>query len=42
MRYDRTSTVPVDIDGLSFEELLELNWRAVARLEMLESMQAHV
>ncbi len=34
--------MPVDIDGLSFEELLELNRRVVARLKMLESMQAHV
>lgn len=32
----------IDIDGLSFEELLELNQRVVARLKMLESMQAHV
>ncbi len=34
--------MPVDIDGLTFEELLELNQRVVARLKMLESMQAHV
>ncbi len=34
--------MPIDIDGLSFEELLELNRRVVARLKMLESMQAHV
>ena len=34
--------MPIDIDGLSFEELLELNQRVVARLKMLESMQAHV
>ncbi len=34
--------MPVDIDGLSFEELLELNQRVVARLKMLESMQAHI
>ncbi|MGE0049851.1 MAG: hypothetical protein AB7T01_13095 [Acidithiobacillus sp.] len=33
--------MPLDIDGLSFEELLELNQRVVARLKMLESMQAH-
>ncbi|BAO43693.1 hypothetical protein [Thiolapillus brandeum] len=32
----------IDIDGLSFEELLELNQRVVARLKMLESMQAHI
>ena len=34
--------MPIDIDGLSFEELLALNRRVVARLKMLESMQAHV
>ena len=34
--------MPIDIDGLTFEELLELNQRVVARLKMLESMQAHV
>lgn len=34
--------MPIDIDGLSYEELLELNHRVVARLKMLESMQAHV
>lgn len=34
--------MPIDIDGLSFEELLELNQRVVARLKMLESMQAHL
>ncbi len=34
--------MPIDIDGLSFEELLELNRRVVARLKMLESMQAHI
>ena len=34
--------MPVDIDGLSFEELLGLNQRVVARLKMLESMQAHL
>jgi hypothetical protein len=32
----------IDIDGLSFAELLELNQRVVARLKMLEAMQAHV
>ena len=34
--------MPIDIDGLSFEELLELNQRVVARLKMLESMQARI
>ena len=34
--------MPIDIDGLSYEELLELNHRVVARLKMIESMQAHV
>ncbi|WP_419597263.1 hypothetical protein [Thiolapillus sp.] len=34
--------MPIDIDGLSFEELLDLNQRVVARLKMLESMQAHI
>ena len=34
--------MPVDIDGLGFEELLELNQRVVARLKMLESMQTHI
>jgi len=34
--------MPIDIDGLSFEALLELNQRVVARLKMLESMQAHI
>ena len=34
--------MPVDIDGLSFEELLELNERIVARLKVMESMQAHM
>ena len=34
--------MPVDIDGLSFEELLELNQRVVARLKMLEAMQTHI
>ena len=34
--------MPIDIDGLTFEELLELNQRVMARLKMLESMQAHV
>ena len=34
--------MPIDIDGLGFEELLELNQRVVARLKMLESMQTHI
>ena len=34
--------MPIDIDALTFEELLELNQRVVARLKFLESMQAHV
>ena len=34
--------MPIDIDELTFEELLELNQRVVARLKFLESMQAHV
>lgn len=32
----------IDIDGLSYEELLQLNHRIVERLKMLEAMQAHV
>jgi len=34
--------MPIDIDGLSFEEPLELNRRVVARLKMLEAMQTHI
>ena len=34
--------MPIDIDGLSFEELLALNRRVVARLKILEAMQAHI
>jgi hypothetical protein len=34
--------VPIDIDGLSYEELLQLNHRIIERLKMLEAMQAHV
>jgi hypothetical protein len=34
--------VPIDIDGLSYEELLQLNHRIVERLKMLDAMQAHV
>ena len=34
--------MPVDIDGLSLEELMQLNHRVVERIKMLQSMQAHV
>ena len=34
--------MPIDTDGLSFGELLELNQRVVTRLKMLESMQTHI
>jgi hypothetical protein len=34
--------MPIDIDGLTYEELLNLNHRIVERLKMLEAMQAHV
>lgn len=34
--------MPIDIDGLSYEQLLQLNHRIVERLKMLEAMQAHV
>jgi hypothetical protein len=34
--------MPIDIDGLSYEELVQLNHRVVERLKMLEAMQAHV
>ena len=34
--------MPIDIDGLSYEELLQLNHRVVERLKMLQAMQAHV
>ncbi len=34
--------MPIDIDGLSYEELLNLNRRVVERLKMLQTMQAHV
>ena len=34
--------MPIDIDGLSYEELLQLNHRVIERLKMLEAMQAHV
>ena len=30
--------MPIDIDGLSYEELLQLNRRVVERLKMLEAM----
>ena len=34
--------MPVDIDGLSLEELMQLNHRVVERIKMLQAMQAHV
>ncbi len=34
--------MPVDIDGLSYEELEQLHRRIVERLKMLDAMQAHV
>ena len=34
--------MPVDIDGLSYNELVHLNRRIVERLKMLQAMQAHV
>ena len=34
--------MPVDIDGLSLEELMQLNQRVVERIKMLQAMQAHV
>lgn len=34
--------MPFDIDGLSYEELVQLNRRIVERLKMLQAMQAHV
>lgn len=34
--------MPVDIDGLSLEELMQLNHRVVERIKMLRAMQAHV
>lgn len=32
----------IDIDGLSYEELVQLNRRIAERLKMLQAMQAHV
>ena len=32
----------IDIDGLSYKELVQLNRRIVERLKMLQAMQAHV
>ena len=32
----------IDIDGLSYEELVHLNRRIVERLKMMQAMQAHV
>ena len=34
--------MPVDIDGLSLDELVQLNHRVVERIKMLQSMQAHI
>jgi len=34
--------MPIDIDGLSLEELIQLNHRVVERIRMLQAMQAHV
>ena len=34
--------MPVDIDGLSIDELLQFNHRVVERIKMLRAMQAHV
>jgi hypothetical protein len=34
--------MPIDIDGLSLEELHQLNHRIVERIKMLRDMQAHV
>lgn len=33
--------MPIDIDQLSYEKLIDLNNRIVARLKFLEQMQAH-
>ena len=32
----------IDIDGLSLQELMQLNHRVVERIKMLEAMQAHI
>ena len=32
----------IDIDGLSLQELMQLNHRVVERVKMLQAMQAHV
>ncbi len=34
--------MPIDIDGLSLEELYQLNDRVVERIKLLQTMQAHV
>jgi hypothetical protein len=34
--------MPIDIDGLSLEELHQLNHRIVERIKMLRDMHAHV
>jgi hypothetical protein len=33
--------MPIDIDRLNYEQLIDLNNRVVARLKFLEQMQAH-
>ena len=33
--------MPIDIDQLTYEELIALNLRIVERVKYLESMQAH-
>jgi len=34
--------MPIDIDGLSLDELMQLNHRVVERIKILQAMQAHV
>jgi hypothetical protein len=34
--------MPIDIDGLSYEELVQLDRRIVERLKMLQAVKAHV
>jgi len=34
--------MPIDIDGLSLEELVQLNHRVVERIKMLQTMRAHI
>ena len=40
--YGYRITMPIDIDGLSLQELMQLNHRVVERIKMLEAMQAHI